>query len=118
MKEISLTFEGLGRVSQSQVTQIIEASISGANNALSNEIIDTRERYAKAARYISQNGTYPRPPVLVVMDSKYEIVDGNHRVSAFFYCAGLLPKVSPPSKDVLQKTKTSQKMWIGVPNIK
>jgi hypothetical protein len=119
LKEIDLSYEGLGRVSQSQVNQITQAAILGIDRDIVERCIaGSRNTFSQAVSYLSQHGVYPKPPVLVIMDSKYEIVDGNHRISAFLYCAGLLKKVKTPAKDIVLKISPHQQFWLGLSKLK
>ncbi len=112
LKESELLSEHLGRMSKSQINDIFQVAVLGASNHMS-QIYDLKARFDQVVTYISVNGTYPRPPILVVMDAQYEIMDGNHRVSAYFYCVGAFAKA--PNLEVVQKTKRHQRMWIGTP---
>jgi hypothetical protein len=119
LKEIDLSYEDLGWASKSIVTQVVQSAILGVDrHTVERCIPGSRNTFLKAVSHLSQYGVYPKPPVLVFMDSKYEIVDGTHRISAFLYCAGLLKKVETPSKDIVLKLKPCQKMWLGLSKLK
>ncbi len=110
-EEIDLLPEDFNEASQKQVMQIIESAVFGIQNIMSLSIRDLKDRFNSIVTYFAQHGVFPIPPVLVIENGKYKLLDGNHRVAAYFYCAGYITK-SPPQEIVL-RTKLKQLAWVG-----
>ncbi len=98
--------------SLSSLIQIFEAAILGYDNLMSLSIHDLKQRFDNIVNYIQQNGEMPNAPILYLNDmKKYEIFDGNHRLSAYYYCYGYF-NVKVDSNLKL-KTQKDQTYWIS-----
>lgn len=66
------------------IEQIKAAHAEGADNAYSTYMgQEARDRFHNIIWYLRNEGVLPRPPVLLNHEGAYEILDGNHRVSAY-----------------------------------
>ena len=75
-------------------------------------IPDLKQRFDSIVNYIRQNGKMPKAPILYLNDvKKYEIFDGNHRLSAYYYCYGYF-NVDGDSNSML-KTQEDQTYWVA-----
>jgi len=100
------------RESLSSLIQIFEAAILGCDNLMSLSIHDLKQRFDNIVNYIQQNGKMPNAPILYLNDmKKYEIFDGNHHLSAYYYCCGYF-NVDVESNLKL-KTQKNQIYWIA-----
>lgn len=80
-------------------------------NLYSESIPDLKERFARIVSYIGEHGFMPKPPILMNESDGLSVLDGNHRMSAYFYCYGYF--TVEPATDLLLKTKEIQAYWIG-----
>jgi hypothetical protein len=101
-----------GRPSFLSLVQIYEAAILGGNNSMSVSIPDLKQRFDSIVNYIRQNGKMPKAPILYLNDvKKYEIFDGNHRLSAYYYCYGYFNENGDSS--LMLKAQEDQTYWIA-----
>lgn len=92
--------------------QIFEAAILGRQNEMSFGISNLKERFESVVRHIKTHGSMPKPPALLLeKDNRYYIFDGNHRLSAYYYCCGYF-KVNVESELILTK-ENKQNYWIA-----
>lgn len=98
--------------SKDKIEKIIEFCVFDRPNWLSDAIPSMKRRFDSLVRYIKENGVYPIPPVIIDKKEGLCLIDGNHRLSAYYYCAGLLTKV--PEEMVRNSTPKNQKYWIGL----
>lgn len=82
---IQLTSHYLSYTSRCITHQIYEASVLNKENAISMYIPNTRERFSAIVTYALQHKTIPGTLVLLKRNDVFDIVDGNHRVSALIY---------------------------------
>jgi len=96
---------------QQALVQIFEAAILGRQNIMSSRISNLKERFESVVRYIKTHGSMPKAPALLLEKGKYYILDGNHRLSAYYYCCGYF-KVDVESELMLTK-ENKQNYWIA-----
>jgi hypothetical protein len=107
-----ISIQEIGSKSLSSLIQIFEAVVLGQSNLMSMSIPDLKQRFENIVDYISQNGEMPNPPILYINDmNKYEVFDGNHRLSAYYYCFGYF-KVDVET-NLMLKTEENQIYWIA-----
>lgn len=98
--------------SQSSLVQIFEAAILNRNNMMSASIFDLKTRFDGVVDYIRHYGRMPKEPILYRHENgKYKILDGNHRLAAYYYSYGYF-KVDNNS-DLILKTQENQTYWIA-----
>jgi len=106
-----ISIHEIAEKSQPALVQIFEAAIFGRQNMMSSSISNLKERFESVVRYIESCGSMPNAPVLLSENDKYYIFDGNHRLSAYYYCYGYF-KVDVESKLMLT-IKENQNYWIA-----
>lgn len=104
IETVSLDFNSFLPPAQRIVNGLIEANINGIENDYS-EIGNSRLRIKNILDYIQTNRSLPRTLILLCENAAFEIVDGSHRLSVFFYL-----KTQGFSDDLLPK---EQEIWIG-----
>lgn len=78
-----LEFENLSDESRGRLVPLGEAIYYGKQNEYS-EITDGRDRLVRILTHIRTNGTVPSILVFLEEDSKLSVIDGNHRLVAYF----------------------------------
>lgn len=101
---------------QGILVDMVMGAVKGQLNLYSMEIPNLKERFDNIVAFLSENGAFPRPPALLVDEGGFTVLDGNHRLAAYFYCLGCL-KEAAPQEDLRQKVKLEQKYWVGVPGV-
>ena len=98
--------------SKDSVLQTISSAVFGKETMISRCISDLKERFDRIVKYISEHGFFPVAPVLVRSNGKYKLMDGNHRIAAYFYCSGYITQ--SPAREIVLKTQLHQSYWIGI----
>ena len=111
-ESLDLQINDLDDSSKDSVLQIISSAIYGIDTMMSRSICDLKERFDRIVSYFAKHGVFPAPPVLTRCNGKYKLMDGNHRIAAFFYCSGYIKR--SPDRDVVLKTQIHQSYWIGI----
>jgi hypothetical protein len=70
------------------ILQIIATAVLGAKTPLSIDMTNIKEGFDKLISYIKEHQTLPIPPVLLKTNNGYKILDGNHRIAAYFHLKG------------------------------
>ena len=110
-ESIDLQVNDLEDSSKVSVLQIISFAVFGIESTMSKNICDLKERFDQIVKYFSEYGVFPCAPILIRSNGKYKLMDGNHRIAAFFYCSGYITR--SPARDILLKTRVHQSYWIG-----
>ena len=85
LEEVSFETLKLTREAESQIAGLLEAYVLGVNNIYSQQIGGNGlERFQFQLAFIKKNKQLIRPPVLVNHGKGYDIMDGNHRIAAYF----------------------------------
>lgn len=71
---------------------------------------DSFDRFQACVEYLRENGIFPKPVILNDTGSGFEVWDGNHRLTAFFYLFGYF-NIDDPTIPCLN-VKQSQVAWI------
>lgn len=71
---------------------------------------DSFDRFQSCVQYLRENGVFPKPVILNDTASGFEVWDGNHRLTAFFYLYGWF-KINDPTVPCLN-VEQSQAVWI------
>lgn len=106
-----LSIHQLEKSYQDISVQIVLGALKGQRNLYSDSIKDLPQRFNSIVTYLRENGNFPRPPVLLAEPSGLAVVDGNHRLAAYFYCYGYFK--FEVSDDLLLKAKELQTYWRG-----
>jgi hypothetical protein len=96
---------------QDIMVQMVLGAVQGQRNLYSSSIKDLSERFNRILRYFTEHGVFPSPPALLVEGGKLTILDGNHRMSAYFYAYGYF--TLDPGADLQLKTQELQSYWIA-----
>ncbi|MBU1181670.1 MAG: ParB N-terminal domain-containing protein [Proteobacteria bacterium] len=92
--------------SQEALCMIFDSVISKRQN-----ILNSKRRFENIVSNIKSNGLIPKVPALLFDNNKYFILDGNHRLAAYYYCYGYF-QVELDS-DLMLMTKEKQHYWIA-----
>jgi hypothetical protein len=77
-------------------------------------ITDGPARFRRCCDFLKEHGTFPRPVVLENIGSRLDVLDGHHRLTAFFFLYGYF-KVEHP--DVGWPTvQAEQDVWVASPH--
>lgn len=93
------------------MVQMVLGAVRGQRNLYSSSIKDLSERFNRIVGYFGEHGVFPSPPALLVEDGKLTILDGNHRMSAYFYAFGYF--TLDPGTDLQLRTRELQTYWIA-----
>lgn len=110
-ESVDLQINDLDNSSKDSVLQIISTAIFDIDTVMSRSICDLKERFNRIVSYFSEHGVFPVAPVLSRYNGQYKLMDGNHRVAAYFYCSGYITK--SPAREIVLKTRLKQSYWIG-----
>ena len=84
-RRVSLNGLSLEARSLGQIQGLLDANVRGVRNIYAEQIPNTSDRFRSIVRYLQHHGRLPRPPVLFRTGFQYEILDGNHRLAAYFH---------------------------------
>jgi hypothetical protein len=85
---MTLPLERLVPESKKAICEMVLGSQVGQTNMYTLFILDLKERIDRVAEHISKTGRIPRPPALLKRNDQFEVLDGNHRLAAYFYTYG------------------------------
>jgi hypothetical protein len=85
LEKRDVNFKILCQASRRIVNEMLDAHINHVANIYS-RMPDSKTRFESAARYIAQNGTYPKQLVAMQLGDGLSVIDGNHRMTALCYC--------------------------------
>jgi len=106
-----ISIQELNHRTQDILIQMVLGAVQGQYNLYSASISDLSERFKRILNYFGEHGIFPIPPVLLVEDGKLTILDGNHRMSAYFYAYGYF--TLNPGADLQLRTQELQSYWIA-----
>lgn len=100
LREIKITPENLTPNSLSLIQSLYQVhSLKGL------------ERVANSMAYIKEHGKFPRPIVLEETSKGYDILDGSHRITAYFYLYGWF--VTEDKNVPYINVTDTQIIWVG-----
>ena len=73
---------------------------------------DGTQRFRNCCAYLKTHGVYPHPIVLQRTDAGYFVLDGNHRLAAYFYLYGYFVVENDETPDF--NVRELQEAWITV----
>jgi hypothetical protein len=104
-----LEFDALSQASKRIVNQMIDAHINGVANVYST-MADSKTRFESASRYIAENGTLPKPLIVMRLNDGLSVIDGNHRTAALCYCQATADDILKNGGVAPMK---SHQIWLG-----
>lgn len=81
---ITLNYDELTEKAQHIVDGLIQANFYGASNAYSNYLDDSKQRFNQIIEFVKAEHGLPGKPIFLEVNGLLEIVDGSHRLAAFF----------------------------------
>lgn len=96
------------------MVQMMLGAVQGQWNIYSYSIPDLSERFNRILDHFREHGVYPSPPALLLEDGGLTILDGNHRMSAYFYAYGYF--MLDPGEELQLRTQDLQSYWIAHEN--
>ena len=104
-KGVLLIPESLSGETRRIIRSLYQGVFSGIPTEETRYVGDSRERITGTMRYIAQHGRLPSCLIFLEEDGVYEIVDGCHRLTAFFVCHS-----DPEFKN---RPSQTQEAWVG-----
>lgn len=99
-------------LSRNTLSLLYEAHALGKQNIMSEEIgPGSLERFNSILGYLKQHGDLPVPPVIIFNKGRFEVMDGNHRISAYLHFRLQLGKGADTCAGTLNP---EPKVWLGV----
>ena len=93
------------------VTDLIQANVMGQMTDISSCMPDSKERFDYICTYLKQNGVYPKTVAIEQLGKKFRIIDGCHRMAAYFYLFGWF-KIKDDKKPCLSVME-EQEYWVA-----
>ena len=90
---------------QETVAQMIFAAAKGEHNLYSASIPDLKERFDRILSHLTSTGHLPGVPTLLKEEGGFRVMDGNHRMAAYFFY-GFLAKAH-------NLVVAPQQFWVG-----
>ena len=84
VEESDLNFEALSHASKRIVTDMLDGHVNGTPN-IYGRWPESKARFLSAGRYVSENGTLPKPLIAMRLKDGLSVLDGNHRVTALCF---------------------------------
>jgi hypothetical protein len=109
--ELHVSIHDLSKSDQEKVVAMVLAAVAGQSNIYSISIPNLKERFFSVVAYLAEHGSLPKPPVIIKDAQGLNIVDGHHRMAAYFYCYGYFKLDLDAS--VQLNTKENQACWIA-----
>jgi hypothetical protein len=93
-----------------KVAGMVRAAL-GERNLYSNSIPDLHLRFQRVLEYVARTEDLPGAPTLIQLPDGLQIVDGNHRMAAYFLLQGECGK--PQDGRNFTPIHAEQNFWIG-----
>lgn len=106
-----VSIQDLNESCRNVMMSMVLAAVKDQSNFYSDSIPDLKPRFERIVEHIRATGKLPCPPTLIHESDGLSIVDGNHRMAAYFYCFGYY-KLEVEST-LLLATNEIQEFWIG-----
>jgi len=90
---------------QEGCTNIVLGAVKGQKSLYTIFMPNLAETFYNIVNHIKDNGTLPKPPIILRRKTGLHILDGNHRMSAYLYCYGYFnldvdPKLKISAKEI------------------
>ena len=109
-QEIALTPQKLKSSDRQRIIDMFRTHVLGQRTIYSS-MCDGPERFRNCCDYIKSNKKFPHPVVLMQRPDGYEVFDGNHRLTSFFYLYGWFKVENDETRD--PALSDVQCCWIG-----
>jgi len=93
------------------ITSLVLANVKNEVNIYSLTMPDSKERFDQICSYMREEGSFPKIVALERVNDKYKLIDGCHRLTAYFYLCGYY-KVGGEDRPCLN-VATEQEYWIA-----
>ncbi len=93
------------------MVQMVLGAVKDHQNMFTMQIPNLKDRFFSVVSYLREHGTIPKPPIIIKGTTGLSIIDGNHRMAAYFYSYGYLKLEI--DDDLLFTTKEIQTYWIA-----
>ena len=93
------------------VTDLYETHVLNRQTFYTMMMSDGRERFTRCCEYLKEHGTFPHPVILQRRTEGFWILDGNHRLTAYFHLYGYFNVGSPESFNLA--VKQQQEFWVA-----
>lgn len=70
------------------VVGLMRANVQGQINIYSITMPNSKERFERICTYLKNEGVYPRTVAIEQIGDRFRIIDGSHRLAAYFYLRG------------------------------
>jgi hypothetical protein len=93
--------------------RIVRDMIDGHVNRVPNTYFhwpESKARFLSAGRYVSEHGTFPKPPVAIHLPDGWSVLDGNHRVTALCFRQAAPERIL---KQIGVVPLKKHKIWVG-----
>jgi hypothetical protein len=110
-KLFHLSVDALSSQDQGIIVELFRAHVLNETNAYSMMMRDGKERFERCLAYLKANGAFPKPPILQTNSQGYWILDGNHRLTAYFFLYGYFKTNIDGMPDM--NVNEMQEFWVG-----
>lgn len=93
------------------VVTMMRAHVQGQINMYSIPSFKSKERFERICAYLKNEGVYPRTVAIEQMGERFRIIDGFHRLAAYFYLRGWF-KIKNDKLPCLS-VKEEQEYWVA-----
>ncbi len=90
---------------------IVLGAVQGQVNLYSSSIKDLPQRFQSILDHLRAHGSLPKAPALLATPEGFRVLDGNHRLSAYFYASGYFNL--PVDDEAMGKAASTQRIWVG-----
>ena len=110
----ALEFADFVASSRDVVNSLINAYVKDIPNLFKHQIPDGKARYARSMAYLVEHGQFPEPIVCLDSEGHLEVLDGNHRLTAYFVYKQL--RENPDTRIIFKAEAAElgdQPIWVG-----
>jgi hypothetical protein len=109
--ERHISISELNPEAQGIMADMVLGALKGQVNLYSRSIPNLKERFSRIVGFIAEYGKIPKPPALIHYSDGLGVLDGNHRMAAYFYCYGYF--IIDPGSELMLKTESVQQYWVA-----
>ena len=109
LEEHELNFEALSQASRRIVNDMLDGHVNGVQNTYG-RWPESKARFLTAGRYVSENGTFPKPIIVMRKTDGLSVLDGNHRMTALCFRQTAFERILKISGVAPLK---SHQLWMG-----
>ena len=93
------------------VVNLMQANVQGKTTLFSLAMPKSKERFDRICSYLKREGMFPKTVAIEQIGDRFRIVDGSHRLSAYFYLRGWF-KIKD-EKVLCLNVKEEQDYWVA-----